>query len=186
MNGAIAVLPNERALVARARVEPAAFTALYNHYFPRVYNYIRYRVRDAESADDLTAQVFERELAKLDSYRPERAPFAPWLFAIARNAVNAYLRASQRRRWLSLDALPDRASGAPQPEQVVLEAEVRRELLAALARLNDRERDLLALKFAAGLTNRQIAELTTLGESNVGVILYRAVQRLRIELDENG
>lgn len=52
-----------------------------------------------------------------------------------------------------------------------------------MATLSDRERDLIALKFAAGLTNRRIAELTGLSENNVGVILYRAVQRLRVELN---
>lgn len=52
-------------------------------------------------------------------------------------------------------------------------------LLDALAQLEERERDLIALKFAAGLNNRQIAEITGLTPGNVGVILYRSVQRLR-------
>jgi len=182
MDGTVAVLPNEPALVARATVEPAAFAAIYDHYFPRVYNYVRYRVGDAETADDVTAQVFERALARIGSYRPERAPFAAWLFAIARNAVTDHLRARKRRRWLSLDVLRDQASAAPRPEEVVLHHETRAELLAAVARLSDRERDLIALKFAAGLTNRRIAELTGLSANHVGVILYRAVRRLRAEL----
>lgn len=182
MNGTVAVLPNELALVTRATIEPAAFAAIYDHYFPRVYNYVRYRVRDAETADDVTAQVFERALVNIDSYRPERAQFAAWLFAIARNGVNDHLRAQKRRRWLSLEALCDRASAEPRPEEVAIHNETRAELLAAVARLSDRERDLIALKFAARLTNRRIADLTGLGESNVGVILYRAVRRLRAEL----
>jgi DNA-directed RNA polymerase specialized sigma24 family protein len=65
----------------------------------------------------------------------------------------------------------------------VIRNETRAELLAAVPRLEDRERDLIALKFAAGLTNRRIAEITGLSESNVGVILYRAVRRLRAELN---
>ncbi|MDY6876213.1 MAG: sigma-70 family RNA polymerase sigma factor [Chloroflexota bacterium] len=182
MDGTATVLPNELALVARATAEPAAFAAIYDHYFPRVYNYVRYRVQDAEAADDVTAQVFERALVNIGRFSPERAPFAAWLFAIARNAANDYLRAQRRRRWLSLQVLRDWASAEPQPEEVVIRDETRAELLASLARLSDRERDLIALKFAAGLTNRHIAELTGLGASNVGVILYRAVRRLRAEL----
>ena len=182
MDGAVTVLPNERALVARATAEPAAFAAIYDHYFPRVYNYVRYRVGDAEMADDLTAQVFERALASIGRYRLKRGPFAAWLFAIARNAVSDYLRAQRRRCWLSLEVLRDRASTEPQPEEVAIRDETRAELLAAVARLSDRERDLIALKFAAGLTNRRIAKLTGLSESNVGVILYRAMRRLRAEL----
>jgi len=182
MDGTVAVLPNELALVARATAEPAAFAAIYDHYFPRVYKYVRYRASDAEATDDLTAQVFERALANIGRYRPERAPFAAWLFAIARNAVSDYLRAQRRRRWLSLEVLRDRASRDPQPEEAAIRNETRAELLAAVARLSDRERDLIGLKFAAGLTNRRIAEITGLSESNVGVILYRAVRRLRTEL----
>jgi RNA polymerase sigma-70 factor (TIGR02952 family) len=182
MDGTVAVLPNELALVARARAEPAAFATIYDHYFPRVYNYVRYRVRDAGTADDITAQVFERALVSIGSYRPDRAPFAAWLFGIARNAVNDHLRAQRRRRWLSLEVLRGRPSAEPQPEEVTIHSETRAELLTAVARLSDRERDLIALKFAAGLTNRRIAELTGLSESNVGVILYRAVRRLRAKL----
>jgi RNA polymerase sigma factor (sigma-70 family) len=178
-----AVLPNELALVRRAVVEPAAFAAIYDHYFPRVYNYVRYRVRDVQTADDITAQIFERALTNIGRFRPERAPFAAWLFAIARNAVTDHLRAEKRRRWLSLDVLRDRIGSGPQPEEAAVRGESFAELLAAVARLSDRERDLIALKFGAGLTNRRIAGLTGLGESNVGVILYRAMRRLRGELD---
>ena len=182
MESSVAVLTNEMALVARATAEPAAFAAIYDHYFPRVYNYVRYRVGDAVAADDITALVFERVLVGIDRYRPERAPFAGWLFAIARNAVTDHLRAQRQRRWLSLDVLRDQACDEPLPEQITIHAETRAEILAALARLSDRERDLIALKFTAGLTNRRIAELTGLRANNVGVILYRAVRRLRAEL----
>lgn len=182
MDGTVAVLPNEQALVAQAVAEPAAFAAIYDHYFPRVYNYARYRVGDAQTADDLTAQVFERVLVKIGEYRPERRPFAAWLFAIARNAVNDHLRAQQRHPWLSLEAVRGRASTAPSPEVVVERDESRSELLDAVARLSERERELVALKFAAGLTNRTIADLTGLSEGNVGVVLYRAMRRLRVVL----
>ena len=97
MESSVAVLPNEQALVSRAAIDPAAFATIYDHYFAKVYNYVRYRVVHPETADDLTAQVFERAPANLTSYRPERAPFAAWLFAITRNAVNGHLRAQKRR-----------------------------------------------------------------------------------------
>ena len=186
MDGTTTIMPNEGALAARAATEPDAFAAIYDHHFPRVYNYVRYRVGDAQVADDLSARIFERALVNIESYRSARAPFAVWLFVIARNVVSSHFRAQKRRRWLSLAALRDRASVEPRPEEVVIQNETRAELLAAVADLSDRERDLIALKFAAGLTNRRIAELTGLGESNVGVILYRAARRLRAKLDEQG
>ncbi len=185
MSNTVAALSNEAALVARAAAEPTAFAAIYDHYFPRIYNYVRYRVREAETADDITAQTLEAAWIKLASYRPERAPFAVWLFAIARNAVNDHLRASRRRCWIPLHILDDLPGGEPQPEQVAIHNEIHARLLAAVSHLSDRERDLVALKFAAGLTNRQIAKLMGLGESNVGVILYRSMQQLRAELGKD-
>jgi len=184
MDGSVIALPNEQALVVCATAEPKAFAAIYDHYFPRVYNYVRYRIRDPETADDITAQVFERALVGLDRYRPKRGALVAWLFGIARHAVSDHLRAQKRRRWLPLDLLSNRGSADPQPEQIVVSNEVREELLEAVARLNDRERELIALKFGAKLTNRHIARLTGLSESNVGVILYRAVRRLRTWLIE--
>lgn len=186
MDGSVIVLPNEQTLVARATAEPEAFAAIYDHYFPRVYNYVRYRVQSPATADDITAQVFERALLRLDQYRPKRGPLAAWLFGIARYAVSDHLRMQKRRRWLPLDALGNRASADPQPEQLVIRNEMRDKLLKSVAGLSDRERELIALKFGARLTNRDIAELTDLSESNVGVILYRAMRRLRTVLVEKG
>lgn len=183
MNGSMHVLTNESAWVARAVAEPAAFAALYDHYFPRVYNYVRYRVIDAPTADDLTAQIFERALADLASYRLERAPFGAWLFGIARHVIGDHFRAQHRHRWLPFEILRHHPSADPPPEQVAAINELHERLLNAVATLKDRDRDLIALKFGGDLTNREIARLTGLSESHVGVTLYRALRQLRVALD---
>jgi RNA polymerase sigma-70 factor (ECF subfamily) len=177
--------PQELAWVAAAKVDPAAFAAIYDHYFDPVYTYVRYRLPDPTQADDVTAQIFERVLAALARYEPEQAAFAVWLFTIARNTVTDHLRTLRRRRWLSFDQLHEHACDRAQPEETVIRREEQQRLLAALAQLPDRERDLLALKFAGQLTNRRIAALTGLTESNVGVILFRALRRLRTELQND-
>jgi len=169
---------------AFAADEPETFAEIYDAYFSRVYNYVRYRVHDAALADDLTAEVFERVLTRLDGYEADRAPFAAWLFGIARHAVIDYFRRRARWRWLPLDTIRQRASPEPGPEQVVTDNAVRTRLLEAVSELGERERDLIALKFAAGFSNRQIAKLTGLSESNVGVILYRSIGRLRDQLQD--
>ncbi|MEJ2266501.1 MAG: sigma-70 family RNA polymerase sigma factor [Anaerolineales bacterium] len=174
--------PDEAALVAQAARSPAAFVRLYRRYYPRIYNYMRYRCDDRATAEDLTAQVFERLLSKIGAYHPERGPFSGWLFAIARNLVTAHRRAIQRRLGISIETLRRWPSNQPGPEEAILQHEAQAELLAAVSHLAERERDLLALKFAALLTNRRIATLTGLSESNVGVILHRAIYRLRDEL----
>lgn len=184
MSETIAALANEPALVAQARVEPRAFAAIYDHYFPRVYTYVRYRVADDQTADDLTAHVFERALARIDEYRPDRAPFGAWLIGIARYAVNNHLRAERRHRWLTLDFLRNRPAPDPLPEEAVAQQEDERRLLAALPALGDDQRDLIALKYVAGLNNRTIARLTGRSESNVGVRLFRTLRQLRSIMGE--
>lgn len=178
---------NEEAVLAvRAARERIAFVMLYDRYFPRVYNYLRARTGDPHLADDLTAQTFESVLRNITTYRPEKAPFSTWLFAIARNALNDHLRAARRRQWLSLEALNFQPSDRSNLEEHYIQNESRQALSEALGRLGERERDLVAMKFLAGLNNRQIAGLSGLSESNVGVILYRAMHRLRALLQEPG
>ena len=167
-------------------LDSSTFAAFYDANFSRIYTYVRYRVTSAAQADDLVAQVFENALTNLHQYNPDVAPVGAWLFTIARNAVNDYFRAQQRHRWVSLDAIRAWLSPTPLPEEAVLTQELHRALLAAVSQLSDRERDLVALKFAGHLTNRRIAALTGLSESNVGVILHRALRRLRSELDRSG
>ena len=82
------------------------------------------------------------------------------------------------------DALAERPGRDPKTEDVLAADESRGELLGALAALGERERELLALRFGAGMTNRAIAEQTGLGESNVGVTLHRALKKLKAALDE--
>jgi RNA polymerase sigma factor (sigma-70 family) len=175
---------DESALAIRAAQDSAAFGELYDHFFPRVFNYTRYRCDDDLTADDLTAHIFERALTCLDQYTPEKGPFAPWLFALARNVVTDYWRRARRHRWVSLDFLRSVASPDPDPEARLVESEAERELLVALEGLDPRERDILGLKFAARLNNRQIAKTTGLSENNVGVTIYRAVGKLRERLTE--
>ncbi len=173
--------PDTTSLAVRAACDPAAFSELYLQFFKRVYNYIRFRCCDPATTDDLTSQTFERLLESIVQYQPQRGPFEPWLFAIVRNVVNGHYR-RQRSSWLPWENLQRQPAVDPQPEQELLRREASQALLAALGRLDQRSRDLLSLKFAAGLTNRQIAQITGLRESNVGVVLFRALGRLREEL----
>jgi RNA polymerase sigma-70 factor (ECF subfamily) len=183
INEALAPLKNEPALISREKADPAEFEAIYEFYFARVYNYARYRVLDGSTADDLTSDIFETVLARLHTYDPERGPFAPWLFGIARNKVNYFLRREKIRKWLSLEQLQHLAGKGPAPVEIAIKNESYRQLLEAVSVLDGRERELIALKFTAGLTNRTISEMTGLKENHVAVILHRAVKRIRAQLE---
>ncbi|MHB8158863.1 MAG: RNA polymerase sigma factor, partial [Desulfocucumaceae bacterium] len=89
-------LTNETEIVLQAVSDSLAFEELFDHYFPRVYNYVRCRVGNSDVADDLTSHILERIYFKLDTYRPEYGIFAPWLFTIAQYTVTDYYRKQKR------------------------------------------------------------------------------------------
>ncbi len=166
-------------IIVSTAKDPDEFLLFYDAYFPRVYNYIRFRCVDAVSTDDLTSIVFEKALSNFKDFDPERGQFGAWLFGIARNTVNSYLKFTMKQATLPLDEISDQKAPDPLPEESLIQSETKGELLSALSKLDSRERDLLSLKFAGHLTNRRIAEITSLTDSNVGIILHRAIQKLR-------
>jgi RNA polymerase sigma-70 factor, ECF subfamily len=152
------------------------FAELYERTFPRVYAYVASLLRDRSAAEDVTAQAFERAYRKRRSYRPARGSMDAWLFGIARNAALDELRKRKRRARLEVDP-EDTSSPAPEDHA---ELALRRETVrAALASLDGQERDLIALKFAGGLSNGEIARVLRMSESNVGTRLHRTITKLR-------
>lgn len=156
----------------------ADFEALYHAELPRIYNFFRYRVGDGQLAEDLTSETFEKAWRNRGRYKRDLAAFSTWLFTIARRvAVDHYRR---HRVETSLDELVHLTTDETTEEQAQQQADFER-LTLLLSRLADRDRELVALKYGAGLTNRTIAGLTGLTESNVGVRLHRALQALRAD-----
>lgn len=158
------------------------WAAVYAEQLPRVYNYFRFKVGDGPLAEDLTAQTFEKAWRGRGRYRHDLGAFSTWLFTIARNVAISHFRRDAGRD-VPLDQV------AAQPHDLVLEDVVQRRadlarLRVLLAQLPARERELIELKYGAALTNRAIATLTGLGESHVGVLLYRTVRRLRAAWEE--
>ena len=173
----------ELLLVERAARNTADFLVLYDRYFARVYTYFRYRFSDPALCDDLCAQTFVQALEHIGQFAPARGPFVAWLFGIARNLANQQL---QKSRWFSLQSfnslslLPGKETS---PEDRTVELDEQRRMVQAMNVLTAQQRDLLALKFSAELSNRQIAALTRLSEQNVGVIIFRAIRKLRGQMD---
>jgi RNA polymerase sigma-70 factor (ECF subfamily) len=175
---ALAVMDEDEALVAEARVRPEVFGQLYQRHVASIYRYVRTRTASEEEAADVTQSVFIKAMASLDKYRPG-SPFAAWLFRIARNAsTDAYRR---RRKTVGLDALPELAleSLADSPEDVVLKHERLRRLRGLVARLDADKQELLALRFGAGLTLREIAGVVGKGESAIKKQMSRVMAALK-------
>jgi RNA polymerase sigma-70 factor (ECF subfamily) len=160
-----------------AAAEPD-WDAVYAEQLPRVYNFFRYRLGNDAIAEDLTSRTFEKAWAARSRYRRDIAGFSTWLLSIARNVAVDHLRA--HRPHLSLEAAEEVPARQTPHDEVALGSDLAR-LASLLERLPQREQELVALKYGAEATNRAIAELTGLSESNVGTILHRVVQTLRRE-----
>ena len=150
--------------------------AVYKDQLPRVYNYLRFRIGNESDAEELTSRTFEKAWAARARYKRDIAGFSTWLLSIARNVAVDHLRA--HRAHLPLEAADDVPARDTPHDEVARGSDLAR-LASLLERLPQREQELVALKYGAEATNRAIAELTGLSESNVGTILHRLVQTLR-------
>jgi RNA polymerase sigma-70 factor (ECF subfamily) len=170
----------EEAAADRSRhwssAEEADWEAVYADLLPRIYNYFRFRLASEADVEDLTARTFEKAWSARTRYRRDRAGFATWMYRIAQNVCIDHLRS--RRPHAPIEAaLEVAAERTPEVDEERRSDLVR--LAALTATLPDRERELIALRYGAGLSNRAIAPLVGLSESNVGTILHRTVQALR-------
>jgi len=177
-------LSKELCLQDKAHSYTDIFADIFDRYYNRIYKYMRYRINRIEEAEDLSSQVFEQVMQKIETYHPDRGAFEVWLFTIAQNTVNAHYRQRKRWIWSPLESIRNLPSERPNPEAVAVHSEDQSRLLAALTSLDERERNIIAMKFAGGLKNREIAQLMGLSESNTGVILYRSLHQLREILEE--
>ena len=142
---------------------------------PRVYSYVAYRIGHGPEAEDITSETFARAVRYRDTYDPARGTPVTWLIGIARRCVHE--AAAQPR---SASGPPDRAG----PSDMAAEADERLTVQAAVSRLGERDRELLALHYGADLTAKQIAQRLELSTSAVEVGLHRARSRLRAIMED--
>ncbi len=152
------------------------FDALFRSCADDVYAYVRSLVGDAAAAEDVTALAFERAYRKRARFNPGKGSPRQWLFAIARNAALDELR--RRKRTAALVTDPEDPAAATFTEDDS-SAERRATVRAALATLEARERELIALKFNAGLSYAEIGAVLGISESNAGTRVHRALSKLR-------
>jgi len=166
------------ALVAAAQAEPAEFAAIYERYLPRVYRYLAAKAGNPEEAADLTQAVFLKAFGGIGGFRNGKTPFASWLFRIARNeAIDAHRRKRPSVPWDALSGFEPAAAGSPEGDALQLES--MRELRRAVAALETSKRDLLALRYAAGLTAGEIALLVGKSPEAVKKQLQRTLRQLK-------
>jgi RNA polymerase sigma-70 factor, ECF subfamily len=161
-------------------VRSGSFASVYEDNLDRVYGFVGYRVRSRDEAEDLTQVVFEKAFRAWHRFDPARSSVSTWLLAITRNVLVDHFR--RRREALMGDEVVasaiERATDAPDPGSSA-------ELATALAALAPREQTILALRFGADLSGREIADVVGLSTDNVHQILSRSLGRLRAALGDS-
>jgi len=177
--GEIADEVSDEALIARGDAD--GFVLLYRRHLPAIYRYAYARLGNRQDAEDLAALTFERAWARRGHYRAT-GPFRGWLFGIAHRAV-----VDRRRRDRPVptpvealaEALPDPAAG---PEAAAISAEERALVGRIMAGLRPAQREILALRFFAGLPYDEIAGIVGKRTPAVKMLAYRALTALQEEV----
>ena len=136
----------------------------------RVYAYAAYRLGDGPDAEDVTSETFERALRYRASFDPRLGEPVAWLLGIARRCI--------LERTVREQAAPAELYSVPDVAVLEDDAVTRIDLYRAVAALDDRSRELVALKYGAGLAAREIGDLLGLRTNTVEVALHRALRRL--------
>jgi RNA polymerase sigma-70 factor (ECF subfamily) len=166
---------------ASARQIALDFDALYRAARDDVFAYVATLLHDRAAAEDVTAAAFERAFRRSKTYDSRRGTERAWLFGIARNAALDELR--KRKRSATLVSEPAAATEEPAEEE--LDHALRRTAVrTAMATLPSRDRELIALKFHAGLDNAELAAVLGVSVTNAGTRLHRVLTKLREVLDD--
>jgi RNA polymerase sigma-70 factor, ECF subfamily len=175
----------EKALIDRAKEDPAAFGALYKRYVDRIYNYIYYRTGSAGDAEDLTGKVFFKAMSHIKGYKHMGLPFSAWLYRIAHNLVANYHRDRSRKQEISLENLPGQVlpNYDMHPESRIVQSQEVDNLLANIRDLAPNRQELIILKFVDRLSNVEIGQIMRKSEGAIKSLYHRTLIELREKMN---
>jgi len=160
------------------------FEETYKKYFKRIFAYVCSRTGNETTSEDICQNVWQKVLDKFSSYDESKGNIEQWLFTIARNEVNSYFRLYFIKNFFSLTGKEEfQQNKEQQPLENLAGEEDKKLLFQCLQDLDKRERDLISLKFFSSLNNREIAKVSGLSESNVGTILKRSLDKIRLKME---
>lgn len=177
-------LSDEKQLVMDAKSNNESFGKLYDFYFPKVYSFVAAKINDRDDAEDLVSDIFMKVLENIQKFEWRGVPFGAWIFRIARNVLNDYYQKHNKTRTSDIE----QAYSVSEPEEKVSpHIKAAREELSDVVQkvmktLPERELLVIQLKFFSELSNREIVQITGLSESNVAIILYRTLRKIKPDL----
>jgi RNA polymerase sigma factor (sigma-70 family) len=156
------------------------FEQLYEEHAAGLYGFLAYRTGDSSLAEDLVADTFERVLTARRPFDRRKASQKTWLYSIALNR----LRDVARREEIEIQALAASSNGnGTNGHEAIEQVATRQVIMAALATLEETEREVIALRYGADLRLEEIAKVIGKRRSTVEGRLYRGLRRLRSELE---
>ena len=175
----------EKEVVCRAaKGDGKAFASLYEEYFDRIYRYLYLRLENQSDAEDLTQEVFIKALEAIRGYRWRGLPFASWLFRIAHNLMVDLIRKQGK---VAQEAGEDIPAGSESDPAAIAERnlEVAR-LMDNMDRLSPAQKEVLSLRFGAGLSIAEVARLLGKSPGTVKALQYNGIVALRKRLTGEG
>lgn len=176
-------LTDEEVLLRAIEGDTEAFSALYELYVRRIYNYIYYRTGSPSDAEDLTARVFHRAFSHIRSYRHKGVPFSAWLYRIAHNLVANWHRDNSRRREVPLDDHLYLVQDVEYPEATMVHNQEQERLLRVIRKLPADRQQLIILKYVEKMSNAEIATIMRRSEGAIKSLYHRTLLALREELE---
>ena len=163
-----------------ARGDEESAGILFDHYYPRIYRYALARLGRKQDAEDVAAETFARVLRRLDNFRWKGAGFEAWIFRIAYNLIVDQYRGSGREELVEPKEQPDEDG----PESAVVRSEVAGELNEMMSTLSPDQKEVLLLRFAAGLDTDEICHIMGRNANAIRQLQFRALETLRRQIDE--
>jgi RNA polymerase sigma-70 factor, ECF subfamily len=165
-------------IVRRAQeYDEPAVEALYQKYYPKIYNYAFLQMGDAQASEDLASDVMLKMIESMHKYTFRGLPFGAWVFRIARNRLIDLHRRRRRRGEVDLSGTLSSALASP---QVLAERALERgQIQVALKHLTDEQRQVIVLKFIQGFDNRSIGKIMGRSEGAIKSLQHRALGALR-------
>jgi RNA polymerase sigma-70 factor (ECF subfamily) len=158
---------------------------LYEGYYDKIARYIFIHINDRTEAEDLASEVFLKALNSLDSYQERGQPMHSWLFKIAHNLVVDHVRKMSKHQTMSLEELEvEVADTAANPDEIAESCLQTESLAMTLEQLSPPEREVIGLRFFAGLSAIEAGKILGKSPEAVRQMQYRALKSLRKALDK--
>lgn len=161
-----------------------AIGELYDRHHERIFRYLWSRTHDSGSADDLTGEVFTRMVTNLSDYRSRGVPFKAWLYRIARNLLIDHYRKQERHPAVPLDHAAQLTDESHNPVALVEQQLTLERVQAALEELDPSQREVVILRFLAGLSLKEVAATLDKTVAAVKSLQHRGLVHLRVTLQQ--